>query len=394
MADDGVAIDKGVGGVKKKDVFSLGSNDNPGNLITPVQLKGDNYDEWARAIRTALKAKRKFGFLDGTILIPNDEEKLEDWYTVHSMLVAWLMNTIDPSLRSNLSYYDDARELWTVLKERFCVVNGTRICQLKASLGECKQGKTETIASYFSRLSKIFDDLTNYIILPTCTCDGCKCKLAAQYSKLSQEERLHWFLIGLDSAYGSIRSNLLTQDPLPSLDRAYKTLIQEERLPSGTFHHENNERDSVMAFKLKTDIHSKSHSVDNSDKFCVHCNRQGHDQNSCFQLHGFPDWWGDRPRGVRGPGRGGRGGGRNGAASGRSGRSGGNSENQSVRANKTTTMSSGQSNISQALPNTSEAAGLSGITPTQWQSILDLLNLQKPKDRLSGPSNEEVDWSG
>lgn len=63
---------------KKVDVFFLGSNDNPGNIITPIQLRGDNYDEWARAIRTALKAKRKFGFLEGTVLKPTEAEKLED----------------------------------------------------------------------------------------------------------------------------------------------------------------------------------------------------------------------------------------------------------------------------------------------------------------------------
>lgn len=34
-----------VGIHKKIDVFYLGSNDNPGNLITPIQLKGKNYDD-------------------------------------------------------------------------------------------------------------------------------------------------------------------------------------------------------------------------------------------------------------------------------------------------------------------------------------------------------------
>lgn len=32
-------------GDKRIDAFHLGSNDNPGNLITPIQLKGENYDE-------------------------------------------------------------------------------------------------------------------------------------------------------------------------------------------------------------------------------------------------------------------------------------------------------------------------------------------------------------
>jgi len=104
-------------------------------VITPIQLRGPNYDEWARAIQTSLQAKRKYGFVEGKITKPTTPEKLEDWNAVHSMLIAWLLNTIEPSLRSTLSYYDDANSLWTHLKQRFCVVNGTRICQLIASLG-------------------------------------------------------------------------------------------------------------------------------------------------------------------------------------------------------------------------------------------------------------------
>ena len=47
--------------------YFLSTNDNPGNIITQVQLKGQNYDEWAKAVRTALRAKKKFGFVDGTV---------------------------------------------------------------------------------------------------------------------------------------------------------------------------------------------------------------------------------------------------------------------------------------------------------------------------------------
>lgn len=63
---------------KRIDVFFLGSNDNPGNIVTPIQLCGDNYDEWARAVLTALKAKRKFGFLEGIVPKHTEAEKLED----------------------------------------------------------------------------------------------------------------------------------------------------------------------------------------------------------------------------------------------------------------------------------------------------------------------------
>ena len=37
--------------------YELNSNDNPRNVITEVQLKAGNYEEWARAIRTSLRAR-------------------------------------------------------------------------------------------------------------------------------------------------------------------------------------------------------------------------------------------------------------------------------------------------------------------------------------------------
>ena len=45
----------------------LGAQDRPGDFITPVRLKLDNFEDWSYAIRVALTSRRKFGFLDGNI---------------------------------------------------------------------------------------------------------------------------------------------------------------------------------------------------------------------------------------------------------------------------------------------------------------------------------------
>ncbi|WCJ23129.1 Retrovirus-related Pol polyprotein from transposon RE2 [Euphorbia peplus] len=371
------------GGTKKMDVYHLGSNDNPGNVITPVQLRGENYDEWARAIQTSLKAKRKFGFIDGTITKPMNEEQLEDWGAVHSMLVAWLLNTIEPKIRSTLPYYVEASSLWTYLKNRFCVVNGTKICQLKSSLGECKQGKTEDVATYFGRFSKIWDDLITYVKLSVCKCEGCVCDMKSQVAKIQEEDMQHHFLIGLDSSlYGTVRSNLLSLDTLPGIDRVYARVIQEERLIRGETSFSKDDRDQAMAFKVHSDARGgRFQPTDNSNKFCHNCNRDGHDVSSCFELLGYPDWWGDRPRG-RGMGRGGGTNGRNGGRGGR-GRGG---NGQKVRANKAVVGGSGNSGngTSGNVGGDPEAAGFSGITPGQWTQLLDLLNQAKTTERLQG----------
>lgn len=76
--------------------FFLGTQDRPGDFITPARFIGENYDEWAAEIETALQARRKFCFLDGTITQPIPPCTQADWITIHAMLVAWLINTISP----------------------------------------------------------------------------------------------------------------------------------------------------------------------------------------------------------------------------------------------------------------------------------------------------------
>jgi hypothetical protein len=98
---EGSSVNHGAGSVIRKTIsqYDITSNDNPGSLITQVQLKGDNYDEWSRSLRTALRARKKFGFVDGTINMPDEgSSDLEDWWTNNSLLVSWIMNIIEPSL--------------------------------------------------------------------------------------------------------------------------------------------------------------------------------------------------------------------------------------------------------------------------------------------------------
>ncbi|XP_021721334.1 uncharacterized protein LOC110688883 [Chenopodium quinoa] len=299
-------------GKQKVDfVYHLGSSDGPGNLITPIQLKGDNYDEWARAVRTALKAKRKFGFVDGTIAKPQDSEKLDDWVAVHLMLVSWLSNTLDPVVRFTIGDYDDASLLQTNLRNRYCVVSGTQ--------------------------------------------------------KIRDDDYVHHFLIGLDDAYGPIRGQLLAQEPLPNVDRAYQQVVQAERLRGSD---PTPPRDNAVAFKLQYDGR-KPKSNDNVTKLCTHCNREGHDESDCFQLHGYLEWWGDRPRGGRGSTTASRGGGR---AGGR----GRGSNSAPVRANKTNGQAPTHSSNNSA-SNSTDGAALAGISSAQIQQLLDHLSSLKPK---------------
>ena len=78
-----------------------------------MQLRGKNYEEWARAIKILLCARRKWGFIHGTHKLPDESAlEMEDWWTVQCMLVSWILNTIEPTLCATVTYMENAKELW------------------------------------------------------------------------------------------------------------------------------------------------------------------------------------------------------------------------------------------------------------------------------------------
>ena len=146
--------------------YDITTLDNPGLLITQVQLKGENYDERARSVHTALKARKKFGFVDGTITRPADNSgNIEDWWTINSLLVSWIRNSIEPSLCSTISHVEVATDLWNDIRDRFSVVNGPRIQQIKSEIMECKQ-RGISIVNYYGKLKQLWHDLANYDQMP------------------------------------------------------------------------------------------------------------------------------------------------------------------------------------------------------------------------------------
>ena len=58
---------------------------------------------------------------------------------------------------------------------------------------------------------------------------SCGCPIGIVMECERQEDKLHEFLTGIDEAiHGAVKSNLLSRDPLPSLDEAYNVLLQDE----------------------------------------------------------------------------------------------------------------------------------------------------------------------
>lgn len=276
--------------------FYLGSGYQRGNLITHVVLRGDNYLSWSRAMTLALKARRKFGFVDGTITKPSDKKQLLDWETVNFMLVSWMLRSMEPKLASILPYHDNAQQLWNTQAKKFRIPNGARLQQLRAAIIDCKQEKGMSVEDYHAKLLGLYDDLLQLKPLRVCECGLCTCDVGSKVDADRAEETFHQYLIGGDDdLYGSVRTNLLSRDPLPSLDDAHLTFIQEEQsrgIARAEAAKDYIQTQNIFAIHTprslpRVDKHDKSKLV------CTHCTLKGHDITTCFKIYGIPVWYED-----------------------------------------------------------------------------------------------------
>ncbi|KAG8377689.1 hypothetical protein BUALT_Bualt08G0058900 [Buddleja alternifolia] len=100
------------------------------------------------------------------------------------------------------------------------------------------------------------------------------------------------FLMGLNDSFSSIRSQILLMEPLPSVNRAYSLLLQEERnrsihdVPTSILEH------SAMAANRNQPPKFLSSKTKSSGKkpnyYCDFCDTEGHSESRCFKKHGYP----------------------------------------------------------------------------------------------------------
>lgn len=76
-------------------------------------------------IRLALRARKKFGFVDGSIVKPDEySDDIDDWWANNAMVMSWIKLTIAAELSSSLSHHEVARDLWRRIQKPFSLKNG------------------------------------------------------------------------------------------------------------------------------------------------------------------------------------------------------------------------------------------------------------------------------
>ncbi|XP_073098866.1 uncharacterized protein [Elaeis guineensis] len=143
--------------------YFISPSENPGNALVTSLLKGPNYPAWRRAIITALRAKRKIRFVDGTLARPIDGSRDHFlWDTCNSMVMSWIYNSVVSEIYDSISFFESARDIWVDLEERYSQGNAPRIHKLKTQIWSFRQGNDMTIATYYAHLRGLWEELTAY----------------------------------------------------------------------------------------------------------------------------------------------------------------------------------------------------------------------------------------
>ncbi|XP_040955976.1 uncharacterized protein [Gossypium hirsutum] len=232
--------------------YYLHPNKNPSLVLVTPPLSSSNYHHWSRTMRMALLSKNKLQFVDGSIPAPSHIDPLfSAWERCNNMVISWLNHSITPFIFNSVLWIDKASDIWIDLRERFSQDDLCRISDLQEEIYAFKQ-----------------DDKSDYVI---------------------------HFLKGLNDSFSAVRSQILLMDPLPSINKAFSRVIQQER----QFNITSSKSFLSNTIIFANDSSMKSQSSTSSSiyvdkRWCTFCQRPRHTIDTCYKKNGYPS--GDKPR--------------------------------------------------------------------------------------------------
>jgi len=118
--------------------------------------------------------------------------------------------------------------------------------------------------------------------------------------KTIEEDKIHQFLMGLDDEQNStVRSQIIAMDPLPSIEKIFNMVQQEENHKS-TMANREARLETVGAFSAS---HLTRLGYLQSEKpSCKHCGKISHEEVTYYELVGYPVGWSNRGGRKRGCG--------------------------------------------------------------------------------------------
>ncbi|KAK4389632.1 Retrovirus-related Pol polyprotein from transposon RE2 [Sesamum angolense] len=249
------------------EFLQLNGGDHPGMVLVSAPFDGTDFLAWRRSVVIALRAKMKLGFIDGHYPMPDKTcDTYETWIMEDLMVTSWILNAISKKISKAFLYTKSSRQLWLDLEERYGENNGPLVYQLQRAIASITQG-SHTVVEYFNNLTALWDELECLKPPKTCTCGLCTCG----FTRITAEEENLTKLRMVNTQTGDSAENV-----------ALQTKWLDNRGNNGPRNGSQNLNRGGFRGKIM---------IDKRSQVCGNCGRTGHTKDTCFKLHGVPDWY-------------------------------------------------------------------------------------------------------
>ncbi|RVW35006.1 Retrovirus-related Pol polyprotein from transposon RE1 [Vitis vinifera] len=86
--------------------------------LTIHKLNGKNYLEWAQSVKLAIDGRGKLGHLNGEVSKPvADDPNLKTWRSENSLVIAWLINSMEPAIGKSHLFLPTAKDVWEAVRD-------------------------------------------------------------------------------------------------------------------------------------------------------------------------------------------------------------------------------------------------------------------------------------
>ena len=105
--------------------------------ITTIRLNGDNFLRWSQSVRMYIRGCGKIGYLTGDKPAPAPEDPTYmTWDAENSMVMTWLVNSMEEDISSNYFCYSTTKELWDNVNQMYYDLgNQSQVYELTLKLG-------------------------------------------------------------------------------------------------------------------------------------------------------------------------------------------------------------------------------------------------------------------
>ncbi|GJX72276.1 ribonuclease H-like domain-containing protein [Tanacetum coccineum] len=257
------------------------NSDNSSSVLVPFKLLGtENYRMWNNAMKLALQARNKYGFVDGTCLKESYAESdvlCAQWDRCNAMVLTWIMNVVSSDVYMGLVYSENAADVWKELSETYDKVDGSIVYNLIQKIRFVKQGGS-TVADYYHKLNSFWREFDAIAKVPKYVClVKCACVVRIlfyvkdSYDTVSREESYR----GIPETSETIDSKL------NATSFAVKTFNQNKRGNNNTSFNRNNNN-------YNRGNGSNNNRGPNPNLLCKNCGFTGHTIERCYELIGYP----------------------------------------------------------------------------------------------------------